>query len=217
MDLSGSLVCNADVLTLALNNLKLVSKLPKGDRGAPGRDGMNIKGDTGVQGLPGLPGLPGRDSTIVGPKGDEGRQGGVGPAPGLRIGTVLHGDTASVILSKDSDLMYSLNFVLPKGQEGRQGIGGRDGKHGNHEYIDTNSFGNNPRYTSQMLAKYFFADGVLPLPELSDSDCGSWFHVKTLTVLAVSGLVEGSVTLEKNESAKFVAVPYNGKILFSRF
>jgi hypothetical protein len=68
-----------------------------------------------------------------------------------------------------------------------------------------------------MLASHFLADGDIHLPALTEADMSSWFHVKTLNLLRVDGLVEDVVILERNQSAKFVCVPYNGEFRFTRF
>jgi hypothetical protein len=216
-DLTGTLVCAGEVMTLKLNDLTLACKLPRGDRGPPGRDGMNIKGDKGDKGDIGDAGRDGRDSVVPGPKGDTGAVGGPGAVPNLRVGRVVVGEDASATVTMENPLLYSINLVIPRGHTGKDGPGGRDGKHGNHEYIQFNSFGNNPSYTREMLDSYFFADGNLALPEMKEDDCGKWFCCKTLHTFAVSGCVEGAVTLNKNDSGKFVVIPYSNKFMFTKF
>ena len=212
-----SLSCAGDILTLQLNDLTLNCKLPRGPAGPPGRDGMNIKGDKGEQGVPGEPGRDGRDSVVPGPKGDCGALGPPGPVPVIRMGTVVVGEEASGVISRENDLLYTLNLVIPRGLKGESGPPGRNGKHGDHEKVQYNSFGNNPRFCNEMLATHFLADGDIQLPVLSEADMSSWFHVKTLNRLCVGGLIEDYVVLEKNQSAKFVCVPYNGEYKFTRF
>lgn len=213
----SSLICAGDVLTLQLNDLTLNCKIPRGPAGPPGRDGMNIKGDKGEQGVPGESGRDGRDSVVPGPKGDCGAPGPPGPVPVIRMGTVVVGEEASGVISRESDLLYTLNLVIPRGLKGEAGPKGKDGKHGDHEKVQYNSFGNNPRFCNEMMATHFLADGDIMLPTLGEADMSSWFHVKTLNRLCVGGLIEDYVVLNKNESAKFVCVPYNGEYKFTRF
>jgi hypothetical protein len=178
---------------------------------------MNIRGEKGDQGLPGEPGRDGRDSVVPGPKGDVGALGPPGPVPFLRMGSVVVGEEASGIISRESDMLYTLNLVIPRGLKGETGDKGKDGKHGDHEKVQFNSFGNNPRFTNDMLSSHFLADGDMQLPTLTEADMSSWFRVKTLNRLCIGGLIEDYVVLNRNESAKFVCVPYNGEFKFTRF
>ena len=212
------LSCAGDVLTLQLDEETVLKcRVPRGPPGPPGRDGMNIRGDKGDQGVPGDAGRDGRDSVVPGPKGDEGMPGPPGPVPVLRMGTIVVGEEASGVISRESDMLYTLNLVIPRGLKGEQGLKGKDGKHGSHEKVQYNSFGNNPRYTSDMLATHFLADGDMQMPVLTEADLGSWICVKTLSRLCIGGLIEDYVVLTRNESAKFVCVPYNGEFKFTRF
>jgi hypothetical protein len=213
----SSLTCAGDVLSLVLNDVTLNCKIPRGPAGPPGRDGMNIKGDKGDQGVPGDAGRDGRDSVVPGPTGNQGVMGPPGPVPIIRMGSVVVGEEPSGVISREAEGLYTLNLVIPRGLKGEAGPKGKDGRHGTHEKVQYNSFGNNPRFTNDMLSTHFLADGDMRLPALAEDDMSSWFHVKTLTRLCVSGLVEGFVVLEKNESAKFVCVPYLGEYLFTRF
>jgi len=212
-----TLICAGDVLTLQINDTTLNCKIPRGPPGPPGRDGMNIKGDKGDQGVPGDAGRDGRDSVIPGPQGDCGALGPPGPVPVIRMGSVVTGEQASGVISRESDLLYTLNLVIPRGLRGEQGPKGKDGKNGDHEKITYNSFGHNPRFCNEMLASHFLADGDIQLPTLQEADMSSWFHVKTLNRLCVGGLIEDFVVLERNQAAKFVCVPYNGEYKFTRF
>ena len=212
-----SLICAGDILTLQLNDVTLNCKIPRGPAGPPGRDGMNIKGDKGDQGVPGDTGRDGRDSSVPGPVGDCGALGPPGPVPVVRMGSIVVGEQASGNISRDSDLIYTLNLVIPRGLKGEAGPKGKDGKNGDHEKVTYNSFGNNPRFSNEMLASYFLADGDIALPVLSEAEMASWFHVKTMNRLCIGGLIEDYVVLNKNESAKFVCVPYNGEYKFTRF
>ena len=212
-----SLICAGDILTLQMNDLTLNCKIPRGPPGPPGRDGMNIKGDKGDQGVPGDAGRDGRDSTVPGPVGDCGALGPPGPVPVIRMGSIVVGEEASGVISRESDMLYTLNLVIPRGLKGEAGPKGKDGKNGDHEKVTYNSFGNNPRFSNEMLASHFLADGDILLPVLSEAELASWFHVKTLNRLCFGGLIEDFVVLLKNESAKFVCVPYNGEYKFTRF
>ena len=212
-----SLICAGDILTLQMNDLTLNCKIPRGPAGPPGRDGMNIKGDKGDQGLSGEAGRDGRDSVVPGPIGDCGALGPPGPVPVLRMGSVVTGEEASGIISRESELLYTLNLVVPRGLKGESGKDGKAGKAGDHEKVTYNSFGNNPRFSNEMLASHFLADGDIKLPVLSEAEMASWFHVKTMNRLCISGCIEDYVVLGKNESAKFVCVPYNGEYKFTRF
>ena len=216
-DLSGNLIVQGDIMTLMLNNLSLNAKIPRGPPGPPGRDGVNMKGDKGEQGVPGDIGRDGRDSVIPGPQGPQGPQGPPGSMPSLKMGNIVTGEMASANISKESDSSYVLNLVVPRGLKGENGNSGRDGKNGNHEIINYNSFGNNPRFDYEMLSTHFLADGDLRLPDMTEKELGKWFHVKTLSTLAIINLIEEQVILNKNESGKFVVVPYQGKYVFTRF
>lgn len=216
-DLSGNLIVAGDILTLKLNDLVLNAKVPRGASGPPGRDGMNIKGDKGEQGPQGESGRDGRDSSVPGPRGEGGPMGPPGGVPKICIGTVVVGECASATISRETDMLYSLNLVIPRGLKGEAGDKGKDGVNGNHEQITYNSFGNNPRFMDEMISSHFIADGILNVPELTINDTGRWFAAKTLNQLTVSGCVEGAVVLNKNEGGKFVVVPYGGSFRFTRF
>ena len=116
-----SLICAGDILTLQMNDLTLNCKIPRGPPGPPGRDGMNIKGDKGDQGVPGDAGRDGRDSTVPGPVGDCGALGPPGPVPVIRMGSIVVGEEASGVISRESDLLYTLNLVIPRGLKGEAG------------------------------------------------------------------------------------------------
>jgi hypothetical protein len=216
-DLSGNLTVAGDILTLKLNDLVLNAKVPRGACGPPGRDGMNIKGDKGDQGPQGESGRDGRDSCIAGPQGEPGPLGPPGGVPRISIGNVVVGECASATISRETDMLYTLNLVVPRGLKGEVGDKGKDGNHGNHELITYYSFGNNPRFMEEMISSYFIGDGVLGLPELTNNESGKWFVAKTLNQLTVCNCVEGDVILKKNESGKFVVVPFNGCYRFTKF
>lgn len=210
MDVQG------DVLSLTIGEKTLKAKLPRGERGAPGRDGISIKGDVGATGLTGRDGAPGRDSTIPGEKGEKGDMGRIGLTPALAIGQVVIGDMASATLSGTPEQPV-LNLVMPRGERGMPGRDGLKGKDGDHEYIKIHYAGNCPRFTNDFLAAHTIADGVLELPDMKDSDVGQWTYIKTFTDLAVVGLVEGGIRLEKGQGRKFVCIQYDGKYRFSAF
>lgn len=204
-----------DILTLTLGETSRKVKLPRGERGAAGRDGISIKGDQGEKGEMGRDGLPGRDSTVAGPTGPKGDCGRTGDIPSISIGQVVTGEVASVILGGTKEEPV-LNFVLPRGERGFAGQPGRAGKDGSHEYIQLHYLGHSPRYTNDFLAAHVLADGQVELPEMTESDIGSWTCIKTFTEVAVTGLVEEVVRINKG-ARKFVVIAYNGKFKFTAF
>ena len=204
-----------DVLTLTLGETSRKVKLPRGERGVAGRDGISIKGDQGEKGEQGRDGQPGRDSMVKGDKGDKGDAGRTGDMPILTIGQVLTGEQASVILGGTREEPV-LNFVLPRGDRGFAGQPGRAGKDGSHEYIQLAYMGHSPRYTNDFISAHVLADGQIELPEMQESDVGAWTWIKTFTEVAVTGLVEEVVRINKG-SRKFVVIAYNGKFKFTAF
>jgi len=204
-----------DVLTLTLGETSRKVKLPRGERGVAGRDGISIKGEQGEKGEQGRDGLAGRDSMVAGPKGDKGDAGKTGELPILTIGQVITGDQASVILGGTREEPV-LNFVLPRGERGFAGQSGKAGKDGSHEYIQLAYMGHSPRYTNDFISAHVVADGQIELPEMQESDIGSWTWIKTFTEVAVSGLVEEVVRINKG-AKKFVVIAYNGKFKFTAF
>ena len=210
MDVAG------DVLTLTLGGKALKAKLPRGERGAPGRDGISIKGDKGETGLQGRDGQPGRDSTVPGEKGERGDMGRPGDTPQFTIGNVVIGDTASATISGSATAPV-LNLVIPRGERGAAGREGVKGKDGSHEFINIVYAGNCPRFTNDMLTSYCIVDGVIDLPVMQESEIGMWTHIKTFTDVNVTGLVEDSLKLHKGEGRKFVVVNYGGKYQFTAF
>lgn len=213
---AATLEVQGDVLTLTLGVRTLKAKLPRGERGAPGRDGISIKGDVGATGLTGRDGAPGRDSTVPGEKGEKGDMGRIGETPQFSIGQVVIGDQASATISGTPEKPV-LNLVVPRGERGMPGRDGIKGKDGDHEYIKLHYAGSCPRFTNDFLAAHVIADGVIDLPPMKDSDVGAWTYIKTFTALTVVGLVEGGVCLEKGQGKKFVCIQYDGKYQFSAF
>ena len=204
-----------DVLTLTLGETSRKVKLPRGERGVAGRDGISIKGDQGEKGEQGRDGQPGRDSMVKGDKGDKGDAGRTGDMPILTIDQVITGEQASVILGGTREEPV-LNFVLPRGDRGFAGQPGRAGKDGSHEYIQLAYMGHSPRYTNDFISAHVLADGQIELPEMQESDVGAWTWIKTFTEVAVTGLVEEVVRINKG-SRKFVVIAYNGKFKFTAF
>jgi hypothetical protein len=204
-----------DILTLQLGETSRKVKLPRGERGVAGRDGISIKGDQGEKGEMGRDGLAGRDSTVVGPTGPKGDAGKTGELPILTVGQVVTGDVASVILGGSREEPI-LNFVLPRGDRGFAGQSGKNGKDGSHEYIQLAYMGHSPRYTNDFISAHVLADGQIELPEMQESDIGSWTWIKTFTEVAVSGLVEEVVRINKG-AKKFVVISYGGKFKFTAF
>lgn len=210
-----SLSCAGDILTLEVGDKALKAKIPRGERGPAGRDGISIRGDKGEKGETGQ---AGRDSTIAGPKGDKGDKGDVGlpaPVPVFTVGSVVAGEQPNVVVAGTAENPI-LHFVLPRGERGLLGPRGQDGKHGSHEYIQMQYAGNCPRFSNDFLASHVIADGVVDLPEMAESDIGSWIHFKTFDKLTITGLVEGGVHLDK-DGAKFVVISYGGKCMFTKF
>lgn len=207
-----------DVLTITFPTGESVKvKVPRGERGPPGRDGMSIRGDKGEPGEKGETGRDGRDSIVPGPKGEKGDTGNMGKTPRIRIGRVVTGEEAAAFIEGDAEEPL-LNLVLPRGERGPIGTAGRDGKHGSHEFTECFSAGSSPLYHDELLAKHVIADGIVNLPEAMDeAKFGAWIHFKTLDRLVLNNALEGSVVLAKNESAKMVVVPYQGKFVFTRF
>jgi hypothetical protein len=204
-----------DVLTLQLGETSRKVKLPRGERGVAGRDGISIKGDQGEKGEQGRDGLAGRDSTVVGPTGPKGDCGKTGELPILTVGQVVTGDVASVILGGSREEPV-LNFVLPRGDRGFAGQPGKNGKDGSHEYIQLAYMGHSPRYTNDFISAHVLADGQIELPEMQESDIGSWTWIKTFTEVSVTGLVEEVVRINKG-AKKFVVISYGGKFKFTAF
>jgi hypothetical protein len=217
MDASAvSLDIQADILTLTIGDKAYKVKLPRGERGAPGRDGISIKGDKGEQGVQGRDGLPGRDSVIPGERGEKGDKGNTGITPVFSIGQVVTGDSASATISGKPEAPV-LNLVLPRGERGMPGRDGIKGKDGNHEFINLHYAGSSPRFTNEFLASHCLVDGHLELPVMAESDVGSWTYLKTFTDLVVNGCVEGAVRLARGEGRKFVVISYGGKFQFTGF
>lgn len=213
---SATLEVQGDVLTLTLGNKGLKAKLPRGERGAAGRDGISIKGDRGEQGIQGRDGQAGRDSTIAGERGEKGERGAIGITPRFSIGRVVTGDEASAVISGTAEEPI-LNLVLPRGERGMAGRDGVKGKDGNHEYIQLHYAGSSPRFTNEFITNHCLVDGQLDLPDMTESDVGSWTILKTFTDLVVNGCVEGCVRVPRGEARKFVVISYGGKYQFTGF
>jgi hypothetical protein len=213
---SATLEVQGDVLTLTLGQKGLKAKLPRGERGAAGRDGISIKGDKGEQGIQGRDGQAGRDSTIAGERGEKGERGAIGITPRFTIGRVVTGDEASAVISGTAEEPI-LNLVLPRGERGMAGRDGVKGKDGNHEYIQLHYAGSSPRFTNEFITNHCLVDGQLDLPDMTESDVGSWTILKTFTDLVVNGCVEGCVRVPRGEARKFVVIAYGGKHQFTGF
>ena len=89
----------------------------KGDTGATGAKGE--KGDTGAKG-------------DKGEKGDTGATGANGITPTLKVGSTTTGNagTNATVTMTDSNNVYTLNFVIPKGAKGDTGAKGEAGVKG---------------------------------------------------------------------------------------
>ena len=89
----------------------------KGDKGDKGDAGE--KGDTGAKG-------------DKGDKGDTGATGANGITPTLKVGSTTTGNagTNATVTMTDSNNVYTLNFVIPKGEKGDTGAKGEAGAKG---------------------------------------------------------------------------------------
>ena len=89
----------------------------KGDKGDKGDAGE--KGDTGAKG-------------DKGDKGDTGATGANGITPTLKVGSTTTGNagTNAIVTMTDSNNVYTLNFVIPKGEKGDTGAKGAAGAKG---------------------------------------------------------------------------------------
>ena len=93
------------------------AKGDKGDTGATGAKGE--KGDTGAKG-------------DKGEKGDTGATGANGITPTLKVGSTSTGNagTNASVTMTDNNSVYTLNFVIPKGEKGDTGAKGDAGVKG---------------------------------------------------------------------------------------
>ena len=95
----------------------------KGDKGDTGAKGE--KGDTGAKGEKG-------DTGEKGEKGEKGDTGANGITPTLKIGSTSTGNagTNASVTMTDNNNVYTLNFVIPKGEKGDTGAKGDAGVKG---------------------------------------------------------------------------------------
>ena len=98
----------------------------KGDKGDKGDAGA--KGDTGAKGDKGDTGAKGDK----GDKGDTGATGANGITPTLKVGSTSTGNagTNASVTMTDVNNVYTLNFVIPKGEKGDTGAKGEAGVKG---------------------------------------------------------------------------------------
>ena len=98
----------------------------KGDKGDKGDAGE--KGDTGAKGEKGDTGAKGDK----GDKGDTGATGANGITPTLKVGSTSTGNagTNASVTMTDNNNVYTLNFVIPKGEKGDKGATGAAGTKG---------------------------------------------------------------------------------------
>lgn len=82
-----------------------------------------IPGEKGERGEPGVSNVPGEKGDI-GPAARDGVDGRPGRDAKIRIGSVITGETASVLLRDDGE---TLDFVLPRGERGETGATGAAG------------------------------------------------------------------------------------------
>jgi hypothetical protein len=206
------------VLSLTIDGKTAKCVLPKGERGAPGRDGISLKGEKGDKGDKGMDGRDGRDSTVPGEKGEQGQIGARGAAPQIQIGKVSVSESGEAFVHVGGSAEYPvLDFVIPRGLQGYTGRSGDRGKDGSHETISVLTIGNSPAWHEEYFSSHLIADGLLRLPDCKDTDVGRWFAVKTLTHVVVENALEGTVSLAAGESAKFVCVPYGASVKFTAF
>lgn len=107
----------------------------KGDKGDKGDAGE--KGDTGAKGEKGDTGAKG-DKGDTGAKGDKGDKGDTGATgangitPTLKVGSTSTGNagTNASVTMTDNNNVYTLNFVIPKGDKGDTGAKGEAGAKG---------------------------------------------------------------------------------------
>lgn len=127
-------VVNSAVATYVEAN-KDTLKGDKGDTGAKGDKGE--KGDTGAKGDKGDPFTysdftPEQLTALKGNKGDRGDTGAKGAdgiTPTLRVGSTSTGNagTNANVTMTDSNNVYTLNFVIPRGDKGEAGAKGDKG------------------------------------------------------------------------------------------
>ena len=139
-------VVNSAVATYVEAN-KAALKGDKGDRGDTGATGAKgdkgEKGDTGAKGDKGDKGDPFTYSDFTpeqlaalkgakGDKGDAGAKGANGITPTLRVGSTSTGNagTNANVTMTDNNNVYTLNFVIPKGEKGDTGAKGDAGVKG---------------------------------------------------------------------------------------
>ena len=132
-------VTTTDVVNSAVATYVEANKATlKGDKGD--------KGDTGVTGAKGDKGDPFTYSDFTpeqlaalkgakgdkGEKGDTGAKGANGITPTLRVGSTSTGNagTNANVTMTDSNNVYTLNFVIPRGDKGEAGTKGQDGAKG---------------------------------------------------------------------------------------
>ena len=101
----------------------------KGDKGDKGDAGE--KGDTGAKGDKGEKGDTGAKGD-KGEKGDTGATGANGITPTLQVGSTSTGNagTNASVTMTDNNNVYTLNFVIPKGEKGDTGAKGDAGVKG---------------------------------------------------------------------------------------
>ena len=110
----------------------------KGDKGDKGDNGA--KGDKGDKGDPFTYSdfTPEQLAALKGSKGDKGDKGEAGAngkdgiTPTLRVGSTSTGNagTNANVTMTDSNNVYTLNFVIPRGDKGEAGVKGQDGAKG---------------------------------------------------------------------------------------
>ncbi|GAA8968783.1 hypothetical protein HpSP79_20410 [Helicobacter pylori] len=92
----------------------------KGRDGSPGRDGLN--GESAFEIAGGQAVYASKLEWLASLKGAKGDPGAAGKSATVTIGTVTTGETASVT-NTGTETEAVLNFVLPKGEDGHDGVG----------------------------------------------------------------------------------------------
>lgn len=206
-----------EVLALTVGDRTWKAKMPKGEKGPPGRDGISVRGEQGEVGPAGRDGLPGRDSLVPGPQGPQGDRGYSGTCPVITIGSVVTGDVGApptAVISGSSERPV-LNLVLPRGERGPPGTKGIDGKDGRSDKHEIVYAGTNPRFTEEFVGAYVLADGSLTMPAMKDVQMGMWCYIKTFSTLMIDGLVEPPTQLVK-EGGKFIIIHYGDGYKWTR-
>lgn len=160
------------VLTMEGGNT-ITAEIPaiKGDKGAPGRDGMppRFREPVHRSELPNLEDLTKQDigwfwpiigsSTVYTYNGFDlipienylGARGPVGPAPTIRIGDVNEADEARVVAWQDPEGVTVLDVDLPRGEPGERGVKGDTGDSASISHAEDYDDGGTPGQPGDVL------------------------------------------------------------------